>query len=64
MMGGIKKFQVVLVTLLTCVCMWGCSDEIMHWADGRSLRSVVGFVNDSLVIVIDYHYWTEEVDPF
>ena len=58
-----KKFQVVLVTLLTCVCMWGCSDETLRWVDNRSLGGVVGFVDDSLVIVSSYHYWHEEVDP-
>ena len=60
----LEKLLAFATIALSCVSMCGCSDEIMHWADGRSLRSVVGFVNDSLVIVSDYHYWTEEVDPF
>ncbi len=63
MMGGNKKFQVALVVVLACVCMWGCSDETLRWVDNRSLGGVVGFVDDSLVIVSSYHYWHEEVEP-
>ena len=61
---GFEKLLAVLAVALVCVGMWGCSDDVtMHWADGRSLRNVVGFVDDSLVIVSSYHYWHEEVEP-
>ena len=61
---GFEKLLAVLVGAFACVCMWGCSDDVtMHWANGRSLRNVVGFVDDSLVIVSSYHYWHEEVEP-
>lgn len=59
MMGGIKKFQVVLVTLLTCVCMWGCSDTTFEWDEKRSGAKVMGFVDDSLVMVEDYRCWSK-----
>lgn len=62
MKGGIKKFQVALVALLACVCMWGCSDTEFRWNEERSGAKVVGFVNDSLVMVGDYRCWTEITD--
>lgn len=63
MKGEMKKFQVVLVAALACLGMWGCTEETLRWVDGRSLGGVVGFVDDSLVIVSSYHYWHEEVEP-
>ena len=61
----LEKLLAFATIALSCVSMCGCSDDVtMRWSEERSLRSVVGFVNDSLVIVGDYHYWTEEVDPF
>ena len=60
---GFEKLLAVLAVALACVCMWGCSDETLRWVDDRSLGGVVGFVDDSLVIVSSYHYWHEEVDP-
>ena len=60
---GVEKLLAVLAVALACVCMWGCSDEALRWVDNRSLGGVVGFVDDSLVIVSSYHYWHEEVDP-
>ena len=62
MMGGMKKFQVALVVVLACVCMWGCSDTEFRWNDVRSGAKVVGFVDDSLVMVGDYRCWTEITD--
>ena len=62
MKGGIKKFQVALVALLACVCMWGCSDTEFRWNEERSGAKVVGFVNDSIVMVGDYRCWTEITD--
>lgn len=61
---GLRKMLVVLAVAFMCVCMWGCSDDVtMRWSDERSLGGVVGFVDDSLVIVSSYHYWHEEVNP-
>ena len=50
-----------MVTLM-CVFMWGCSDTEFRWNDVRSGAKVVGFVNDSLVMVGDYRCWTEITD--
>ena len=60
---GFEKLLAALAVALVCVNMWGCSDEALRWVDNRSLGGVVGFVDDSLVIVSSYHYWHEEVEP-
>ena len=60
---GLERQLAVLAVAFACVCMWGCSDETLRWVDNRSLGGVVGFVDDSLVIVSSYHYWHEEMDP-
>ena len=53
-----------LMLVLACVSMWGCGDDVsMHWSEERSLGKVVGFVDDSLVIVNTSRYWHEEVEP-
>ena len=59
---GIKKLLAVLVIAFACECMWGCSDTEFRWNDVRSGAKVVGFVNDSLVMVGDYRCWTEITD--
>ena len=54
----------IIAAVLMCVYMWGCSDDVsMHWSEERSLGKVVGFVDDSLVIVSTSRYWHEEVEP-
>ena len=54
----------IMVAVLICVYMWGCSDDVsMHWSEERSLGKVVGFVDDSLAIVNTSRYWHEEVEP-
>lgn len=62
-----NKFKSLLLTiavfLIVFIGMWGCSDETLRWVEDRSLGGVVGFVDDSLVIVSSYHYWHEEVEP-
>ena len=63
MMGRFFRLKIFALLALACVCMWGCSDEALRWVDNRSLGGVVGFVDDSLVIVSSYHYWHEEVEP-
>ncbi len=45
-----------------CVGMWGCSDVDFRWEPGRSGAKVVGFVDDSLVMVGDYRCWSEITD--
>ncbi len=65
MKGGIKKFQVALVVVLACVCMWGCSDDVsFEWERTRRNAKVVGFVDDSLVMVGDYRFWLEVTDSW
>ena len=63
----IKFFSIkVLAVLFACVCMWGCGDyfkESSHkeW-DYRDLKKIVGFFDDSLVIVSDARRWHEISD--
>lgn len=59
---GLRKLLAVWVVAFACVCMWGCSDTEFRWNDVRSGAKVVGFVNDSLVMVGDYRCWTEITD--
>ena len=62
MKGEFFRLIGVAMTALVCVCMWGCSDTEFRWNDVRSGAKVVGFVNDSLVMVGDYRCWTEITD--
>ena len=58
------RLLALLALALACVGMWGCGDDVsMHWSEERSLGKVVGFVDDSLVIVNTSRYWHEEVEP-
>ena len=59
MRGEIKWLLVVALGALACVCMWGCGDTYYDWEDRRSSRRVVGFVDDSLVMVGDIRCWTK-----
>ena len=59
---GFEKLLAVLAVAFACVSMWGCSDTEFRWNDVRSGAKVVGFVNDSLVMVGDYRCWTEITD--
>ena len=43
-------------------CMWGCTDVDFKWEESRSGAKVVGFVDDSLVMVGDYRCWSEITD--
>ena len=58
MMGGINRLICVAIGVLACVCMWGCSDDKFQWEHFGGAE-VVGFVNDSLVMVGDYQNWVE-----
>lgn len=62
MMGGINRLIGAVMGVLVCVCMWGCSDTEFRWNEERSGAKVVGFVNDSIVMVGDYRCWTEITD--
>lgn len=65
MKGGMKKFQVALVVVLVCVCMWGCSDDVtFKWEETRRNAKVIGFVDDSLVMVGDYRFWLESKETW
>ena len=58
--NGFGRLVVFAVVALLCVCMWGCSDDVdFAWDSKRSGAVIVGFVNDSLVMVEDYRCWHE-----
>ena len=63
MRNGMNKLLTV-TAVLACVCMWGCTDVDFRWEKGRSSESVIGFVDDSLVIVGDYRCWLEIRDSW
>lgn len=58
----IERLLAVLTLAFVCICMWGCSDVDFRWEPGRSGAKVVGFVDDSLVMVGDYRCWSEITD--
>lgn len=67
MMVEIKRLLVVALAALACVSMWGCGDwfdEDTHfdWAEHRTEKSIVGFINDSLVIAYNARNWYERTD--
>ena len=65
MKGGIVRLQVVAMAALVCVGMWGCSDDVtFEWEKTRRNAKVVGFVDDSLVMVGDYRFWLEVTDSW
>ena len=60
----LKKFEIkrLIVTALAafaCVGMWGCSEDRIRWNEGFSGAEIVGFVDDSLVMVGSYQMRTE-----
>ena len=52
----------IMVAAFVCVSMWGCTDVDLKWEESRSGAKVVGFVDDSLVMVGDYRCWSEVTD--
>ena len=65
---GFEKRLAVLAVALACVCMWGCGDLLRedgekeftgHYIKGNA--NVVGFIDDSLVIVYDFQYWNQDL---
>ena len=68
MMGEINRLIGVVMVALACVCMWGCGDLLRedgekeftgHYIKGNA--KVVGFIDDSLVIVYDFQYWNQDL---
>lgn len=60
---GMARLFAISAAVFACVGMWGCTDVDFHWSEERSLGRVVGFVDDTLVIVNTSRYWHEEVEP-
>ena len=54
-----EKLLAVAMAVFACVCMWGCSKDRVSWNEGFSGSQVVGFVDDSLVMVGSYQQRTE-----
>ncbi len=63
-----KPLFAILAVALACVCMWGCGDMFRedgekeftgHYIKGNA--KVVGFIDDSLVIVYDFQYWNQDL---
>lgn len=53
----------IMATMLVCVSMWGCGDDVtFKWDKFRSGAKIVGFVDDTLVMVGDYRCWSEITD--
>lgn len=68
MMGEINRLIGVVMVALACVCMWGCGDLLRedgekeftgHYIKGNA--NVIGFIDDSLVIVYDFQYWNQDL---
>ena len=64
----LRKFEfqrliVAALAALACVCMWGCSDET-EWNKSFGGAEVVGFIDDSLVIVYDSQGWHQDQGSF
>ena len=62
---GFEKLLTFTTVALSCVCMWGCSHDRVEWHDGFIGSKVVGFINDSLVMVGSHQQRTESHEgPF
>lgn len=54
-----------LAMAFVCAGLFGCSDDVVYdLAESRTGAKVVGFINDSLVIVEDYRYWSEYIESW
>ncbi len=67
MKNVVSRLIAVAMAMLACVGMWGCGDWFepdthYEWDKYRQGKKVVGFLNDSLVIVSDYRFWREVRD--
>ena len=62
---GLKRLLAVLAVAFACVSMWGCSDDVsFEWERTRRNAKVIGFVDDSLVMVGDYRFWLEVTESW
>ena len=66
--NGFGRLLAFAAIALSCVCMWGCGDLLRedgekeftgHYIKGNA--KVVGFIDDSLVIVYDFQYWNQDL---
>ena len=65
MKGGFNRLIGGLVVALTCVGMWGCSDDVsFRWSDGRGSAEIAGFIDDSLAVVTDCREWYEDTETW
>jgi hypothetical protein len=55
----VSRLLAVLTLAFVCICMWGCSEDRIRWNEGFSGAEIVGFVDDSLVMVGSYQMRTE-----
>ena len=55
----LNKLLAVAALMMTCVGMWGCSEDRVHWNEGFTGAEIVGFIDDSLVMVGSYQLRTE-----
>lgn len=60
-----EKASAVLAAILVSVCLCGCAGDV-EWSDTfpKTAAQVVGFVDDSLVIVYDYQRWRRNLGSF
>lgn len=56
---GFQRLIVAAITAISSVCMCGCSEDRVRWNEGFSGAEIVGFVDDSLVMVGSYQMRTE-----
>lgn len=54
-----KHFFLNVLLSLAYVCMWGCSEDRVYWNEGFTGAEIVGFVDDSLVMVGSFQLRTE-----
>lgn len=55
----VEKLLAVAALMMTCVGMCGCSEDKVRWHDEFTGAKIVGFINDSLVIIGSYQQRTE-----
>ena len=63
----VSRLFAIAMTMLVCVSMWNCGYE--EWgervfADHFGSASIVGFIDDSLVIVADSREWMQETPDY
>lgn len=60
-----KKASAALAAILVSVCLCGCTGDV-EWSDTfpKTAAQVIGFVDDSLVIVYDYQRWRRDLGSF